>query len=334
MVGRSRTDRRPDAYSFGEVIRHKEFDRMTQGELRDAERLIDLLAPRLEKRPTRRHELHRHGRILAPRIMFRRNLATGGDLVEWVWRRPTRRARPIVVLCDISGSMERQSRLLLRFVQALSRSPVKTEAFVFGNPADPSHPADSRPRSGSRPGARLGGRLRLGRRDADRRSVPRVQPALGQASPAHERRGDRRQRRVGSWRHRPRPRGDGAAVAQLSPPDLAQPPPAPTGTSPRRRDGGRVSVHRRFRRGRDDCEPRTPGRAAGGDARGQPIRCPAFGGRAGGVPGGPRVWRARRVREPVSEPVSRPSTDAASIATRPETVGGPPPDPGSARALS
>jgi hypothetical protein len=64
--------------------------------------------------------------------MFRRNLGTGGDLVEWVWRRPTRRARPIVVLCDISGSMERQSRLLLRFVQALSRSPVKTEAFVFG----------------------------------------------------------------------------------------------------------------------------------------------------------------------------------------------------------
>ena len=122
----------PDAWSFGEVIRHKEFERMTPGELRDAERLIDLLAPRLEVRPTRRHELHRRGRLLAPRAMYRRNLATGGDLVSWVWRRPVRRARPIVVLCDISGSMERQSRLLLRFIQALSRSPVKTEAFVFG----------------------------------------------------------------------------------------------------------------------------------------------------------------------------------------------------------
>jgi len=122
----------PDAWSFGEVIRHKEFDRMTPSELRDAERLIDLLAPRLEVRPTRRRELHRRGRLLAPRAMYRRNLATGGDLVSWVWRRPVRRARPIVVLCDISGSMERQSRLLLRFIQALSRSPVKTEAFVFG----------------------------------------------------------------------------------------------------------------------------------------------------------------------------------------------------------
>jgi uncharacterized protein with von Willebrand factor type A (vWA) domain len=105
---------------------------MSAAELREAERLIDALAPRLEVRRTRRYELHGHGRLLAPRVMFRRNLGTGGDPVAWVWRRPVRRPRSIVVICDISGSMERQSRLLLRFVQALSSSPVKTEAFVFG----------------------------------------------------------------------------------------------------------------------------------------------------------------------------------------------------------
>src|SRR4029077_5523061 len=80
---------------------------------------------------TRRQELHDHGRTLAPRAMYRRNLATGGDPVEWVWRRRTRRPRPLGVMCDISGSMERQSRLLLRFVQALSGSAVRAEAFVF-----------------------------------------------------------------------------------------------------------------------------------------------------------------------------------------------------------
>jgi uncharacterized protein len=123
----------PDAYSAGEVLRHTAFDRMTAAELRDAERFIDLLAPRLELRRTRRHELHPHGRRLAPRAMFRRNLAVGGDLATWVWQRPIRRPRPIVVLCDISGSMERHSRLLLRFVQALAASNVvRTEAFVFG----------------------------------------------------------------------------------------------------------------------------------------------------------------------------------------------------------
>jgi uncharacterized protein with von Willebrand factor type A (vWA) domain len=123
----------PTAYSASELLRHRDFDRMTSAELRDAERLVDVLEPRLEMRRTRRYELHHHGRLLAPRTMLRRNLATGGQFTEWVWRRPTKRPRQIVVLCDISGSMERHSRLLLRFVQALSAaSSVKTESFVFG----------------------------------------------------------------------------------------------------------------------------------------------------------------------------------------------------------
>jgi uncharacterized protein with von Willebrand factor type A (vWA) domain len=64
--------------------------------------------------------------------MVRQNLATG-ELTEWVWRRQLKEPRQLVVLCDISGSMERHSRLLLRFVQALSRTnEVRTESFVFG----------------------------------------------------------------------------------------------------------------------------------------------------------------------------------------------------------
>jgi uncharacterized protein with von Willebrand factor type A (vWA) domain len=106
---------------------------MTPAELRDAERLVDLLVPKLERRRTRRYELHPHGRRIAPRAMFRSNLGTGGEILRWVWRRPVKRPRPLVVICDISGSMERHSRLLLRFVQALAaQSTVKTESFVFG----------------------------------------------------------------------------------------------------------------------------------------------------------------------------------------------------------
>ena len=123
----------PDAYSRSEVLRHRDFDRMTPAELRDAERLVDLLRPRLELRRTRRYELHPHGRRLATRAMFRQNLGTGGEILNWVWRRHVRQPRRIVVICDISGSMERHSRLLLRFVQALSASSaVPTESFVFG----------------------------------------------------------------------------------------------------------------------------------------------------------------------------------------------------------
>jgi uncharacterized protein with von Willebrand factor type A (vWA) domain len=83
----------PRAYSAEEALRRREFDRMSAAELRDAERLIGVLRPRLETRRTRRQELHPHGTRLAPRAMLRRNLASGGDLVDWVWRRPRRRPR-------------------------------------------------------------------------------------------------------------------------------------------------------------------------------------------------------------------------------------------------
>jgi hypothetical protein len=112
---------------------HKAFDRMSPDELRDAERLVDQVRPRLEMRRARRQELHRHGRLVAVRQMYRANLQNGGDLVEWLWRRPAMRPRSITVICDISGSMERHSRLLIRFAMALHRmSNVRTEAFVFG----------------------------------------------------------------------------------------------------------------------------------------------------------------------------------------------------------
>ena len=121
------------SWSERERLLHKPFDRMSPDELRDAERLVDQVRPRLEMRRARRQELHRHGRLVATRQMFRANLQNGGDLVDWLWRRPAMRPRSITVICDISGSMERHSRLLIRFAMALHRvSAVRTEAFVFG----------------------------------------------------------------------------------------------------------------------------------------------------------------------------------------------------------
>ncbi len=121
------------SWSERERLLHKPFDRMSPDELRDAERLVDQVRPRLEMRRARRQELHRHGRVVAARRMFRANLQNGGDLVEWLWQRPAMRPRSISVICDISGSMERHSRLLIRFAMALHlMSNVRTEAFVFG----------------------------------------------------------------------------------------------------------------------------------------------------------------------------------------------------------
>jgi len=120
------------SYSAAEALRHKAFDRMTPDELHDALRLIAELRPRIPQRHTRRYEIHDRGRLLAPRAMLRRSLATGGEPLTWRWRRRRRRPRSIAVLCDISGSMEQHSRFVLRFVHTLRRLDVRTEAFVFG----------------------------------------------------------------------------------------------------------------------------------------------------------------------------------------------------------
>jgi uncharacterized protein with von Willebrand factor type A (vWA) domain len=122
----------PDSWSAAESLRHKAFERMTAAELREAERAIDRMRPVLPMRRTRRWELGRRGPLLAPREMLRRNLSAGGDLVEWVWRRPRKRPRSVVLICDISGSMERHSRLLLRFGHAMARAGIRMEAFAFG----------------------------------------------------------------------------------------------------------------------------------------------------------------------------------------------------------
>jgi uncharacterized protein with von Willebrand factor type A (vWA) domain len=64
--------------------------------------------------------------------MLRHALGTGGEALRWRWLRRAERPRPIVLVCDISGSMERYSRFMLRFAHALQRSGAPLEVFVFG----------------------------------------------------------------------------------------------------------------------------------------------------------------------------------------------------------
>lgn len=120
------------APSTGEELRTADFAALTADEARDALALVDRLRPVLPRRPSRRPIIARRGRRLAPRAMFRRALATGGEALAWFWRRRRDRPRPIVLVCDISGSMERYSRLLLRFAHALAQCGAPLEVFVFG----------------------------------------------------------------------------------------------------------------------------------------------------------------------------------------------------------
>jgi uncharacterized protein len=115
-----------------ERLRKADFAELTPEEARDAAAMLAGLRPKLPLRPSRRRHLDRSGERIAARVMLRRSLGTGGEPLDWRWQRRSVRPRPIVLVCDISGSMESYSRLLLRFAHALARSGASVEVFVFG----------------------------------------------------------------------------------------------------------------------------------------------------------------------------------------------------------
>jgi hypothetical protein len=120
-------------YSPDETLRQKDFGEMTWEEIQAAKRAIADLQWDLGERRTRRARPSSKGRINMRR-MIRDNLRHGGEPINLAYRRRVFRPRPLVVLSDISGSMERYSRMLLHFIHALTHGLKETtvEAFVFG----------------------------------------------------------------------------------------------------------------------------------------------------------------------------------------------------------
>src|SRR5207245_10829443 len=108
--------------SVHERLRTADFADLTRAEAREAAAMLAALRPHLPLRPSRRPRPASSGGRLAARLMLRTSLATGGEPPAGrFWARATR-PRPIALVCDISGSMERYSRFLLRFAHALARS--------------------------------------------------------------------------------------------------------------------------------------------------------------------------------------------------------------------
>ncbi len=116
-------------YSAEELLRHKDFDAMTWQETEQVRRLLEQAPWRVSQRKTRRLRPARSGRIDLRRTA-RHAIRSSGELVRLFRRRPRLRRRPLVLVCDVSGSMERYSRLLMIFAHAIARRE-DLEAFVF-----------------------------------------------------------------------------------------------------------------------------------------------------------------------------------------------------------
>lgn len=120
------------AYSPVERLRKKDFARFTVEEIAEAQAFIQNLTWPFEPDPVRRFSRVEKGRRFDFRRTLRRGLRYHGELFRLYYGGRKRRDQRVVLLCDVSGSMEVYSRMLLRFMHAVSRRNLDVESFVFG----------------------------------------------------------------------------------------------------------------------------------------------------------------------------------------------------------
>jgi len=127
-------------YSAMEVFRQKDFSEFTSLEMADARQMMANLAWNIGQRRTRRLAPGRSGTLDMRRTM-RRSLRYGGEFLELSHRSRKQKPRPLVLICDVSGSMERYTRILLQFIHTIAGGNGaggigaggfdQTEAFLF-----------------------------------------------------------------------------------------------------------------------------------------------------------------------------------------------------------
>lgn len=120
------------SFSAVELLHRKAFSQMTPEELATVKRLIQSMRWQASLRQTRRYVPDRRGSQLNLRQVMRSCVKHGGVPLKLNWKSRKIKPRPLVVLADISGSMERYSRLLLQFCYSLTRGLKEVECFVFG----------------------------------------------------------------------------------------------------------------------------------------------------------------------------------------------------------
>ena len=128
----------PAAWSDVELLHEKDFADYSDAERRVARRVMAQLAARGPRklsrrtRPARRRGSPPHSARPDLRRTLRASLRYGGEPLERHWREPDERPRPVVLICDVSGSMEPYARMLLQYMQACVAARRRVEGFVFG----------------------------------------------------------------------------------------------------------------------------------------------------------------------------------------------------------
>ena len=119
-------------YSDREVLRHMDFEQMSAAEIAQAKAAIAAMRLPILTLPMRRFRPAPAGNRADLRATMRAALRSGGDTIPLRWKQQQRRHPPLVVICDISGSMSRYSRMLLHFLHAVTSDRDRVHSFVFG----------------------------------------------------------------------------------------------------------------------------------------------------------------------------------------------------------
>ncbi|EFH10215.1 vWA domain-containing protein, partial [Teichococcus cervicalis] len=118
--------------SASEALRKMDFEAMSAAELANARAEIRRLSLPLDHRPTRRFRPHPSGARADLRATLRASLRQGGEITTLRRSQRVVRPPPLVVLCDISGSMGRYAQILLHFIHAVTNDRDRVAAFLFG----------------------------------------------------------------------------------------------------------------------------------------------------------------------------------------------------------
>ncbi|MFQ5774424.1 MAG: VWA domain-containing protein [Kiloniellaceae bacterium] len=119
-------------FSPKEVLHAMDFEKMSAEEVTRAKAAIAAMRLPILEVPTRRFRAAPAGRRADLRATMRAALRSGGDTIPLRWKKRRRRHPPLVVICDISGSMSRYSRMLLHFMHAITNDRDRVHTFVFG----------------------------------------------------------------------------------------------------------------------------------------------------------------------------------------------------------
>ena len=118
-------------YSPQELLNRKDFSEMGVEESRAIARAILLIATKIATQISRRKKVGRKGNTVDPRWTMRKSMKYGGEIVELVNRKRRIKKTKVVLLCDVSGSMDCYSRFLIQFMYGLQNELWGVETFVF-----------------------------------------------------------------------------------------------------------------------------------------------------------------------------------------------------------